>query len=147
MSGVCFYGRKWMAVTFGSVWRQNRTFWMHFRIFVFPSKFRNKYDFFRNGWQLCKMMDQIDESDSEQELKTVIELVDDIKSVTAAPSRSLHASMLVEGQRIRFQLDSGASYNVLPRQTIALDDNRWKPTSHVLSMTIRPLSNQQADVP
>ena len=30
---------------------------MHFRMFVFPSKFRNKYDFFRNGWQLCITLD------------------------------------------------------------------------------------------
>ena len=28
---------------------------MRFRIFVFPSDFRNKYDFFRNGWQLWHM--------------------------------------------------------------------------------------------
>ena len=26
--------------------RYIRTFWMRFRIFVFPSDFRNKYDFF-----------------------------------------------------------------------------------------------------
>ena len=36
--------------------RYIRTFWMRFRIFVFPSDFRNKYDFFRNGWQLCQIV-------------------------------------------------------------------------------------------
>ena len=87
------------------------------------------------------MTDQIDESDSEEELKTVTELIDDIKSVKATPSRSVHATMSVEGQQIRFQLDSGASCNVLPRHTIALDDERLKPTSHVLSMYNKTIGN------
>lgn len=57
----------------------------------------------------------------------------DVNTVKADSSH-LYATMLVQGQQVKFQLDSGASCNVLPRHALKLHGTRLKRTEHVLSM-------------
>lgn len=91
---------------------------------------------------------QTTEEHEMEELMTVTDVID--VNTVKADSSHLYATMLVQGQQVKFQLDSGASCNVLPRHALKLHGTRLKRTEHVLSMynktVIQPAGRCSLDV-
>nr|XP_054769525.1 uncharacterized protein LOC129277362 [Lytechinus pictus] len=85
----------------------------------------------------AEQVHELEENLEELQLNTV-ELVDKVNvhamQQVKKPSKRIFARMLVEGQHVRFQLDSGATCNVLPRQAIQLDERKLQQTDSILGV-------------
>ena len=79
--------------------------------------------------------EQSDEYESEYELQTVQLIPEEVNSmVNPKPAKMIFAKMLVLGRTISFQLDCGATCNVLPKDAIDLKAVKLQPTNRTLVM-------------
>ena len=83
-----------------------------------------------------------DQAETPYELKTVELISEEINTVRSS-TQSIFAKMSVQNKVIRFQLDCGATCNVLPLKDIDLKAVHLQPTNRLLSMynktTMKPV--------
>ncbi|XP_041460922.1 uncharacterized protein K02A2.6-like [Lytechinus variegatus] len=98
-----------------------------------------KYNHFKNQ---CKTMlsnvhgvsREGEEEDPDFTLHVITLEPEEIKSIQERPKKRIFANMMVRGHSVRFQVDCGATCNVLPSSCIDTSTMSLQPTKGLLSM-------------